>query len=359
MSDYLSATDGFVRDIARWRQAVGARAPSYHRLFQELVVLLEDGSPEGAGLASRLHEAWSSRRFRIFYDRPLLFVAALRMAALAEGPGHPLWSALAARDPDPDRVQRGALLEALASDSVWRSLRTKFVQTNETSRAVAWLWPAEIIGCGAGARPLALVEVGTAAGLNLVADHLPSPWSSSEGLHLPTVHAPHTVLRLGIDRHPLDARSDEDANWLRACVWVGEHERLERLESAITAFRSAPAELETGDVTEIPGRLRTLSAEREDRTVVLAFQTIVRDYLAAQAREEYERGMRRWLEDTPAAVWVELEIDHRDPDKGVPIVAHAVEASGAVEIVLGVTGYHPETVTVDEAAVERLSRLFR
>jgi hypothetical protein len=53
-------------------------------------------------------------------------------------------------------------------------------------------------------------------------------------------------------------------------------------------------------------------------------------------------------------VWVELGIV-TTIEKGVPIVAHA----GAVDIVLGTTGYHPETVMEDEASVERLAGIFR
>jgi hypothetical protein len=360
MSDRLSGIDGFVDDIARWRQAVGTRAPPYHRLLHELVALLESETAAGAELADRLREAWASRTFRVFYDRPLLFLAALRMDAIVAGARHPLWSALAAPEPDPDSVRREKLLEALASDSFWASLRAKFVQTNETSRAVAWLWPAQIIGCGEGLRPLVLVEVGTAAGLNLVADQLPSPWTTAAGVRVPTARAPDTVARLGIDANPLDARSDGDANWLRACVWVGEHERIARLEAAIAAFRASPARLETGDVSHAPAKLRALSAERQDRTVVLAFQTIVRDYLEPHTRVAYEQGMKRWLEDSAvaSAVWVELEIDHDDPGKRVPIVAHVREGAGSIDIVLGITGYHPSTVVVDAGSVARLARIF-
>jgi hypothetical protein len=32
--------DGFIDDITRWRKAVPTRAPSYHRILEELVALL-------------------------------------------------------------------------------------------------------------------------------------------------------------------------------------------------------------------------------------------------------------------------------------------------------------------------------
>src|SRR5262249_49795776 len=143
-------------------------------------------------------------------------------------------------------------------------------------------------------------------------DRLASPWTTSSGARLPTASAPRIVARLGIDAHPMDACNDGDADWLRACVWAGDRERLARLEAAISAFRGSPAELVQGDVTEVPEQLRALSARLEHGTVVLAFQTIVRDYVDERARADYERGMRDWLESAPSsrAVWVELELDH-------------------------------------------------
>jgi hypothetical protein len=358
MQERSLAPPGFADDIDRWRKTVGSRAPTYHKLFQELVDLLASDTREAIDLASRLNDVWKSRTFLIFYDRPLLFLASLRLDALLEGPSHPLWSALAAPEPDSDGVTRGALLAALERESVWRSFRTRFVQTNETSRAVAWLWPAEIVGCTDGKRPLGLVEVGAAAGLNLIADHLPSPSTSSSGDSLPAVRGAQTFARLGIDRHPLDVRADDDTNWLRACVWAGENDRLARLEAAIAAFRASPAKMEPGDVADASKHLQALTNRRPERAVVLAFQTIVRDYLDAPTRAAYEEGMRRWLEDSPSgsALWVELELDYADAQKRVPIVAHARDGG---DIVLGVTSYHPATVIVDPTRVEQLARLFR
>jgi hypothetical protein len=360
MSDARAWVAGFVDDSARCRAAIGARAPSYHRLLQTLAAILEQDTSESAQLAERFEQAWAQRTFQIFWDRPLLVIAALRVQALVLGASHPLWPALAAPEPDPDDVTRAALLEALANDALFELLRARFVQTNETLRAVAWLWPAHLIGCDDGARPLALVEAGTAAGLNLCADRLPPAWSDSSGATLRTACALVTPARIGIDAHPLDACNDDDANWLRACIWAGERRRIARLEAAIAAFRAAPAQLRRGDITEVPNALRALSAQREARGVVLAFQTIVRDYLAPDTRTTYEQEMRRWLEDTPqgSALWIELEVDHSDAKKPVPIVAHVRTANGVAEIVLGKTGGHPTVVVVDEAAVERFMRLF-
>jgi hypothetical protein len=331
----------FVDDITRWRAAAGDRAPAYHRVLEELVALLDDRR-----VADRFDDAWRHRTFRAFYDRPLLFLASLRREALAEGPAHPLWQAIGAPDASPASVTRRALIESDRT-TMWETLATRFVQTNETSRSVAWLWPATILGA-----PVTLAEIGTAAGLNLVADRLDRPWTLSTGEPLLPHSLPPVVARWGIDARPLEACRDEDALWLRACVWAGERERIDRLEHAIAAFRSDPAVLVAGDVTDAPRGLRTLPVP--EGGVVLAFQTVVRDYLEPATRSAYEQGMRQWLADTPRAVWIELEMDPADPDHGVPIVAHVRDRA----IVLGRTGYHPSTVAVDDDAVARFAASF-
>jgi hypothetical protein len=103
-----------------------------------------------------------------------------------------------------------------------------------------------------------------------------------------------------------------------------------------------------------------LQSSCDERSVVLAFQTIVRDYLEATTRAAYERAMRRWLEDAPAAsaVWIEIELVAADPLEPVPIVAHARDVAGIADIMLGTTGYHPGVVDVNAAGVEHLARIF-
>jgi hypothetical protein len=168
-----TTVEGLLADSSKWRAVVKGRAPSNHRVLAELESLLSD---EGAGgaISQRIERAWADRRFDVFYDRPLLLIAALRFEALRSGPAHSLFAALGAAEPDPATVTRAALVRALESPSVWDSLATRYVQTNETSRAVAWLWPAALAGCDQG-RLLALVEIGASAGLNLVADRLSTP----------------------------------------------------------------------------------------------------------------------------------------------------------------------------------------
>ena len=336
-----SGIDGFAADLAQLGAYLADRVPVYRRLM-ELVAAALDGD-----IGRRLAKAWSRRTFTAFYDRPLLLCATLRFDALREGSGHPLWAAIAADPPDPGAATAAALADALDRDprraAVWHSLTRRSVQTNEVSRAVAWRWPAALLV--PDGRAVALCDLGASAGLNLVADApgIGLAWTAG-GAPL-ALREVSVVLRRGFDRAPLDVTREEDAAWLRACVWPGERERLERLERAIAAFRAAPPLLEAIDARDMPARLAALAAEAPEPDFWLGYQTVMREYLAG-SRQAYLDGMRAWLAGMPRgrALWIELESPPEGATRERPaaIIGHALGAGGAVvEAVLARCEYHP------------------
>jgi hypothetical protein len=364
MDGMRDGVDGLLDDLAGQREAVEERCPPYARALSLLPHLLD--GPAG----HRLEAAWARRRFHARYDRPLLLLASLRDDALTEGPAHPLHAAFAARHPDPEAVTAAALAAALSRDRrrIFQLLARRSVQTNETSRAVAWLWPAALAGASGGARPVALADLGASAGLNLVADALPAPWRLADGAPLEVARGVRTVARLGLDRSPLDPSGAEDATWLRACIWPGEAARLDRLEAALAAFAAARAlpgapVLVASEARTIPARLGVLSASAPG-TLVIAYQTVVRDYLGPAERAEYQAGMAGWVASQPPgqALWVELEAagDGAPPDRAAALTAHARAPGGGLRTVpLARCGYHPQLLHPEPGAVEELARLLR
>jgi hypothetical protein len=362
MGEPRTGIDGLFDEIARLRLAVAPRSPPYGRALSLLPRVLR-GAP-GRYLAA----AWSHRTFHVWWDRPLLLLAALRHAAMQEGEGHPLFAAFAASPPRAEAVTAAALSAALdgARERTYDTLASRGVQTNETSRAVAWLWPAAIAGLSNGERPVALVDVGASAGLNLVADALPAMWTDEQGAPLEVVRGIGAVARLGLDPSPLDATREEDADWVRACVWPGDGDRLLRLEAALAAFRQAYTRsdapmLAPVAAAAVPARLDVLSAA-ERGAVVLAYQTVVRDYLAPAERGEYEAGMRDWLAAQPPgqALWVELEAaDNADvgPDDGAAIIAHLRGPGGVRDLMLARCGFHPTRIIRHHEAVAEVAAL--
>lgn len=350
-----SGTSGLAEDLELERRNLEGRCPPYARALALLPSVLD--GPLGRALGA----AWEHRQFHAFYDRPLLLLAALRADARREGPSHPLHDAFRDRDPRAEIVTEIALAAALdpARESVYDALIKRGVQTNETSRALVWRWPAAL----AGQRPIALADVGASAGLNLVADTLPAPWRLPDGTPLEVGGEVHAAARLGLDPEPLDVSRPEDADWLRACVWPGDVARQERLEAALRAFAAARPRPDAPVLLPIlarnvPARLDRLSSSVPG-ALVLAYQTLVRDYLAPEERADYEEGMREWLATHPPgeALWVELETaaEVAARDEGCAIVAHVRAPSGEVrDLALASCGYHPEVIRPDPGAVAEL-----
>ena len=361
-----SASDGLVDDLKTFRhELLSTRRPSYHALLGDLIKLLSEPQADER-LTAAFDAAWRTRTFPSFYERPLLILAALRFDALQEGPEHPLFLALAASDPKPVSITPEAVVEALGADRIgaWSALRTRRMQTNDTSRALAWLWPAFLAGCDQGARPLALVDIGASAGLNLIADALPPMWTERVSKKpLPTASRLQTVARLGFDARPLDFRKEQDLAWIRACVWPGEVDRLARLDAGILAMRAAaarpsPPQVELLSASLVPDRLAALVTSFPKGTLTLAYQTLVAGYLEPNERETYRAGMTQWVLSQPAgsALWIELEID--DGRRRLPAVltAHARLADSAPPLSIARSSQHPTEVEVDQAGVAELVR---
>jgi hypothetical protein len=353
---------GIEEDLARQREAVRGRSAPYERALGLLPGAL-------AGRAGRFVEAaWEHRRFFAWYDRPLLLLAALRHDALAEGPTHPLFDGFVAADAG--QVSAHALARALDGEreGVFDALAHRGVQTNETSRAIAWLWPAALARAGDEVHPLALADVGCSAGLNLVADALPPVWVATDGGALELARDVRPVARLGLDPAPLDVFRADDARWLRACVWPGERAREERLDAALAAFQAARVRPDAPVIvpvaaTSVPARLDLLSGAQMS-ALVLAYQTVMRDYLEPADRAAYEDGMRDWIASHPAgrALWVELEAadaEHAGPLPGA-LVAHVRAPWGELrDLELARCTLHPLQLDVRRRAVEELRSLLR
>jgi hypothetical protein len=347
-------------ELALERRALEGRCAPYARALAILPRVLS--GPAGRFLGA----AWEHRAFFAPYDRPLLLLAALRHEALLDGPGHPLWDGFAAPEPSAAAVTRERLAAALDGrrDRLWAELARRGLKTNETSRAVAWLWPAALAGGSHGGRPIALCDVGASAGLNLVADALPSIWTDPRGAPLEVVEAPAIVSRLGLDPEPLDAARDDDVRWLRACIWPGERDREARLDQAVQAFRAtrirpdAPV-LAPVSARDVPTRLDLLSAA-DGGALVLAYQTVVRDFLAPAERAEYEAGMRGWVGAHPPgqALWMELEVVTGTEPVAGALVAHVRAPSGeARSVELARCDVHPRLVDPSPEGVAEVRAL--
>ena len=359
-------TDGLLEDLSRQLTLMAHRAASYRRLAQQIVQLLEDPL-HGPAVLARMQRAWRTREFRAYYERPLLLFAVLRSNALADGPTHPLHAALRDSAPEAETVTQSTLQSALDASRTgfWTTLALRRVQTNETSRALAWLWPAAIAGCSGRARPLVLVDVGCSAGLNLIADALPRVWTTTAGAALEVVVRPQLVGRFGLDERPLDVARDDDARWLHACVWPGETERLRRLGLAIETLRKARIdgehiEIVRRDAMAAPALARAAVVDAPPRTLTIVYQTMMSGYLDAQSRSAFEGGLHQLVVASPpgSILWVDLEVTGpATSPRPAELWVHARSGDERVSFMIGTTGYHPAEVSVRDEAVADLRAL--
>ncbi len=358
--------DGLVEDLKAARhELMSTRHPTYHRVLGILIALIADPAT-GEALLLAFERMWKSRSFPTFYERPLLILAALRADALQEGPSHPLYAALAAPTPDPNVLSATTVANAFARDrlGIWSTMATRRVQTNDTSRAIAWLWPAYLAGCDSSARPLSLVDIGASAGLNLIGDQLPPIWTdSATGKPIPCATQVNTVARLGFDSRPLDVRNDDDVLWLRSCVWPGETARLARFEASVRALRAhssakSPVVVERLSAALVPKRLTALAAGMSARTLLIAYQTLVSGYLDATERENYRSEMLAFILHPIAgrALWVELELNDARRRLPAVLVAHFRAHSEVRSLTIARANQHPTELEVDTAAVTELRK---
>lgn len=226
----------------------GARAPFLARVC---VAIAE--RPDLAALLTAAPETQQA---------PTLLLAAIHAEVLGD-PGSELagWFPTTAAHPRDGDV--GPPLERFVAErtlALRHSVATRSTQTNEVGRCGVLLPALGRIADECG--PLALVDVGTSAGLNLRLDRYqyayepggavgpPSPVQLTVGTRgdVPVpARLPEIAARIGIDRQPVDVTDAADATWLRACVWPDQRDRLARLDQALAIAAEVPADVRRGD----------------------------------------------------------------------------------------------------------------
>jgi hypothetical protein len=354
--DVYRGLDGFDDEAAAQIAYFSLKSPPYAGLLETIVRLIA----QDARVRDAILEAWSERVFASRYERALLLCTALRFGALRDCV-HPLAPFVAHEPPDAAAVDAGLVAASLLRPSVLASIRERYVQTNEVTRAVAWRWPLSI--AARGDRPAAIVDLGCSAGLNLVADRIDLAWTdSTTGERIP-VRASPIVARIGFDRALVDVREDEARLWLRAAIWPGQTERLARFDAACARVAEARASgeiaLEACEAGDMPARLHAIAAATKPPALVVAYQTVVRDYLLPSVAQRFDAAMREWLQAWRGrAIWCELERPLSGGHGPAELRALVADTRGALHtLVLGSGEYHPTALEVNAPAASELEAL--
>ena len=278
---------------------------------------------------------------------PLLWLAALqdRVLELVDAGERPpladyFASAGDARAPDAALLAHLGGFIAANRDALVRRIATRTTQTNEIGRC-AVLWPilqglAETTG-----RPIALLDVGCSAGLNLGVDRWRYRYiDDATGATIAATPADRDpaapeiacrvlagarpsataeleiVSRCGIDVSPVSVDAAAEVRWLRACLWPHDAERRARFDAAVAIARTQRWRLDTiiDAAAAVDRWLDTLPA---DVTPVVFNSWVLQYFDAALLRHHVDAMLAAVAHGR--AVWISAEDPTRSrtwwPDK--------------------------------------------
>jgi hypothetical protein len=194
-------------------------------------------------------------------------------------------------------------------------------QTNEVARSGV-LVPGFLTIAAETGLPLALLELGCSAGLNLVPDRYAcrlgtrdagNPESSLrlepvwEGA-APPAAALDIESRAGVDLNPLDLHSPDARNRLLAYVWPDQPQRLERMARAIAITAEDMPEIVQGDAADF---VETRAIPRKG-VATTVFHSIAFQYFPAQTQARIHAHMERAGARATAAAplaWLRFELE--------------------------------------------------
>jgi hypothetical protein len=303
--------------------------------------------------------------------QPMVLLAAVHYLLL-DGLDHPLAAVYAGRN-DADAA---ALFRELCFEhrtALLELMQTRRTQTNECGRS-AVIGPALTWAARRSGAPLALVDVGASAGLNLGCDRYLLDYGTAGTTGPPdaTVRidcavrggappiAPRLLAiaaRIGLDRSPVDLTDEHEARWLLACVWP-DTGRLERTRAAIRDAQEHPPTITRGDMVE---DLPPLIADLPPDALACVITTWAFAYLAPEARPRFVDQLAR-VGRTRPVVWISGEgpgvvaafAGVRPPDgDGIELsVLGAMDFDSGATRATPLAFVHPHGASIDWLAVD-------
>ncbi len=202
-------------------------------------------------------------------------------------------------------------------------MATRSTQTNELGRCNWFLFPLSLLNEEVG--PLARVDVGSSAGLTLLAPHI--SYDIRPG-RLVGVESPITIecnvrgepplpqrppvvkWSMGMDASPVDLHNDLDVRWLEACVWPDHVERFQRLRAAVSLARRIGVVVETGDAVDDLADAVTRACEHGHPVITTSW---VLNYLSPERRIEFVEALDH-IGSTLNLSWVIAESPQETPE---------------------------------------------
>lgn len=317
------------------RFCAALNAPFMALLCQVLAAGIDPASQTGQKLATWPGEPMTDAL-------PMRLTGALHW--LVRGGRVPALAALYPPAAQPDHAALAAAITAVIADAASDAAIADFLnsapQTNEVGRAGA-LMPGLLTVAAQTGLPLALIELGASAGLNLNMDRFAcdlggtlSGDAASAVIVRPQWQGPpppaapvQVASRIGVDIAPLDAGDDAVGERLLAFIWADQPERLTRAAAAIDLARRHPPPLRQGDAADWLAENLALAGG----VATVVYHSIVFQYFPAAAQARITAHLDAMgAAATPAAplAWLRFEMD--DPAQPAnPAIRLRMWAGGA------------------------------
>lgn len=237
----------------------------------------------------------------------LLFAAVKRVVQDAPRSDLAAHYERAAQGSRPASALPGAFAEFCAEHraQILALLETRNVQTNDVGRC-SHLMPAFGIVAQAARQPLALIDVGAGAGLNLLWDRFDYRYSDGSAFGtgrspvrivcesrgpMPDMPArfPEVAYRVGIDLEPIDLGDDEQYRWLQALIWPDHADRAALLANARRLWLQDAPRMVAGDAVE---KVSELIRAAPTGAALCIFHCHVLNQFPASARAAFSQALR-------------------------------------------------------------------
>jgi hypothetical protein len=180
---------------------------------------------------------------------------------------------------------------------------THLVQTNEVGRSTCLAPAFAYVARLAGDAPLHLIDVGAAAGLNLLFDRYFLDYGRLQWGDLTSAvriacelrndarlpldgWKTNVCHRAGIDLNPVDVIAESEARWLKALVWPERQERADVLAQAMAVAIQDPPRLVRGDaVALLPGLLTDVSGDE----IPCVYHSYTLEYFSEDSRSAFRQ----------------------------------------------------------------------
>jgi hypothetical protein len=226
-------------------------------------------------------------------------------------------------------------------------LARRSTQTNEIGRCALFLPALAMLESECG--PLAHVDVGASAGLNLLLPHFGYRYepggqvgsTAGDQDRIPEElvltcgtrgdvpvpdRVPDVAVSVGLDRNPISIADDDQARWLEACIWPDQRDRFQRLRAALALGRRVGLDVRTGDaVTDTPSVVEEVASTAHP----VVTNSWVLNYFTKEHRVAYlemlnglgRRGDLSWLfAESPAQI-EGLPVPEQDPDAEITVLS--------------------------------------